>query len=222
MERKRVLTKFKPGQIPWNKGLIGYLKGKIVSDKTRDKLRIASAGRGHSIESRKKMSESHKKLIGKLNPFYGKKHTRESLELNRRATTGRWKDISFRNKVMINRIGKQSGDKNPRWKGGITPISSMIRQCDEYVSWKNSIFTRDDFTCQECGKRGGYLEAHHIKQFTSIMKDFLCEYNQFSPIEDKETLFRLAIKYKPFWELKNGKTMCSECHNITKGVRHGT
>lgn len=228
MERKKVYekhkdnpTSFKPGQAPWNKGLVGYLKGRVVSDETREKLKIASSGRKHTKESKIKMSESHSKLVGELNPFYGKKHSQESIELNREATAGRWKDEGFRKLVLGRRKGKQCGDRNPRWKGGVTPLNSMIRHCEKYLEWINSVFVRDDYTCRECGVRGNYLEAHHEKRFAIIMDEFLYEYDQFSPIEDKETLFRLAMKYKPFWDLGNGKTMCSKCHNVTKGAIHG-
>jgi len=37
-----------------------------------------------------------------------------------------------------------------------------------------------------------------------------------NPIEDKETLVRLAISYEPFWNIDNGKTLCKICHNKTK------
>ena len=86
----------------------------------------------------------------------------------------------------------------------------------ESIDWRNTIFQRDNFTCQECYKRGCYLEAHHIIGFAVLLHNFLAIYNQFSPIEDKEVLVRLAIKYEPFWNIDNGKTLCKECHNMTK------
>ncbi len=45
-----------------------------------------------------------------------------------------------------------------------------------------------------------------------ILEEFLREYSRFSPIEDKETLVRLAVTYKPFWDLNNGITLCKNCH----------
>jgi hypothetical protein len=228
MERKKILVKhkdnptsFKPGFTPWNKGLVGYMKGRIVSTDTREKLRISSTGRKHTDETKGRMSEIKKKLVGSLNPFYGKKHSHESRELNRQKTTERWEGKSYRCKVMTNRLGKQSGKNNPRWKGGITPFNEMVRHCDKYVQWIRDVFNRDNFTCKDCGVRGGNLEAHHKKEFYIIMAEFLTEYDQFSPYEDKETLLRLAMKYEPFWEVGNGKTLCSKCHNITKGAIHG-
>ena len=48
--------------------------------------------------------------------------------------------------------------------------------------------------------------------FSFIFRDFLRLYNQFSVIEDKETLLRLAFTYEPFWDLRNGVTLCKLCH----------
>lgn len=104
---------------------------------------------------------------------------------------------------------------NRRYNGR-TSLNMLIRNCKESKDWRCKVFERDDYTCQVCGKRGGDLEAHHIKSFYSIMSKFLKEYDQFSPIEDKETLVRLALKYKPFWNLDNGQTLCVECHRKTK------
>lgn len=32
----------------------------------------------------------------------------------------------------------------------------------EYIEWRYQMFLRDNFICQECNKRGGDLELHHI------------------------------------------------------------
>ena len=48
--------------------------------------------------------------------------------------------------------------------------------------------------------------------FEFMFQNFLKTYSQFSPIEDKETLTRLAIGYIEFWDINNGITLCSNCH----------
>jgi len=111
----------------------------------------------------------------------------------------------------LNKCGKQSNN----WKGGITELHFWIRSLNEMDNWRNKVFQRDNFTCQKCGNKLG-LEAHHKKQFAILLNEFLKEYDQFSPIEDKETLVRLAMKWKPFWDIDNGKTLCDDCHTHSR------
>lgn len=80
-----------------------------------------------------------------------------------------------------------SGDKNPNWKGGITPENIKIRTSIEYNNWVNSVYQRDGYICQKCKeKRSGNLNAHHILNF--------------SKYPDLRTV------------LENGITFCEECH----------
>lgn len=82
------------------------------------------------------------------------------------------------------------GAKSYWWKGGITPINTLIRNGLDYKLWRESIFKRDKFTCQECGdNRGRNLQAHHIKPFSDYPE------------------LRFAIS--------NGITLCIECHKKT-------
>ena len=113
-----------------------------------------------------------------------------------------------------------SGSKHYAWKGGITPLHFKIRGMIENRQWIKSVLERYCYTCQKCGRQGSYLIAHHIKPFSLIFNKFLQEYNQFSPIEDKETLIRLAINYKPFWDIDNGIAYCWDCHkNLPKKLQ---
>lgn len=105
------------------------------------------------------------------------------------------------------------GNKSCNWKGGLSPLITRIRhELFEMKKWIKDCLERDIYSCQDCGQVGGNLNVHHKRYFHLIMKDFLNEYNQFSPIEDKETLERLSISYKPFWDLNNGITLCVKCH----------
>lgn len=79
---------------------------------------------------------------------------------------------------------RYSGENHANWKGG-----TKGRNKTEQLKWSRKILTRDDFTCQECGQRGGDLHAHHIK-----------------PYEDYEDLR---------WIESNGITLCVKCHYKT-------
>lgn len=34
----------------------------------------------------------------------------------------------------------------------------------KYIAWRNAVFARDGYVCQLTGKKGGRLEAHHIRR----------------------------------------------------------
>lgn len=122
-------------------------------------------------------------------------------------------------KIILQKFFKNT--KGNHYIDGRTPLYNLIRNSSKYFEWRDKIFERDNYTCQECKNRSCkdnivVLNVHHIKLFCVLLEEFLQCYNQFSPIEDKETLVRLAISYQPFWDLNNGKTLCKKCHDITK------
>lgn len=108
-----------------------------------------------------------------------------------------------------------SGNSSHFWNGGISSLAALIRCSLKYKKWRTTIFKRDNYTCQQCKQVGCKLNVDHIIPFSSIFNDFLKLYSQFSPIEDKETLVRLAEGYEPFWDLNNGRTLCIDCHKKT-------
>lgn len=82
-----------------------------------------------------------------------------------------------------------SGDKAPKWNGGISRQYKRGYKTAQFKRWRTAVFQRDDFTCQHCGQRGGYLTAHHIKGFAAYPD----------------------LRY----EVSNGLTLCEECHKKT-------
>ena len=79
-----------------------------------------------------------------------------------------------------------TGETNPNWKGGITPLNEIIRNSADYKIWRIGVFKRDDYTCQKCMVKGGRLEAHHIKPF--------------------------ATHPELRFDVDNGRTLCKDCH----------
>jgi hypothetical protein len=92
------------------------------------------------------------------------------------------------------------GANHHNWKGGVTPIMKQIRTLYEYTRWRSSVFERDDWTCQDCKKRGGTLNAHHIKPFSRIITD-----NNVTTVEEAKLCSEL-------WDISNGITLCNTCH----------
>jgi len=78
------------------------------------------------------------------------------------------------------------GQKSYNWKGGITKENKKIRQNIEFRLWRESVFARDNWTCQKCKTKGGILHPHHIKNFSQYIE------------------LRFAID--------NGITLCKNCH----------
>lgn len=65
------------------------------------------------------------------------------------------------------------------------------RRTPEYRKWRTNVFQRDNYTCQMCGKRGGKLNAHHIKRYRNCISGRT--------------------------NIENGITLCEECH---KAIHH--
>ena len=105
-------------------------------------------------------------------------------------------------------VGYNGGEEHYNWKGGISSTNRKIRQIKEYQLWRYEIFTRDNYTCQECGIRGCYLEAHHIIAFAKLIQKY--------GVKNLEQ----ARICKELWEMKNGQTLCLDCHNLTKQGRN--
>lgn len=130
----------------------------------------------YSEARRKKLSERAKIL------FTGIKNSPETIEKKRLANIG---------------------SKSHFWKGGLTDLKRRLRSCSKYRFWRKSVFERDNYTCQECGIRGGILNADHIKPFSIIMENY------------KITTFIDGINCIEMWNINNGKTLCLDCHKNT-------
>ena len=65
----------------------------------------------------------------------------------------------------------------------------------KYMKWRREVFERDNWTCQNCGKRGCYLEPHHIKSWAKY----------------------LELRF----DINNGITLCKECHKLTRSKKYG-
>jgi hypothetical protein len=95
-------------------------------------------------------------------------------------------------KIRISLLGRptgRTGEKCNLWKGGTSREYDKLKNSIEWKNWRRTIFERDDYTCQKCHKRGGYLHPHHIK-----------ERKNFPELQ---------------FEISNGQTLCIDCHRQT-------
>jgi len=134
-------------------------------------------GKKMSKETREKLSESHKgKNIG--HPKYNFKSA--------------W------NKGLI---GFKSGSEHYNWKGGITPFNRKLRCSSKWKIWRELVFLRDNFICQNpnceyCrNKIGNMLHPHHIKP--------------------------ISLYPKLAFDVNNGITYCKEFHINSKKLHKG-
>ncbi len=152
------------------------------------------------------MTTFSERRIGKGNPFYGRKHSKETLKIMsecKRGVLNPMHGISLHTKkpnycrdcgkkiTAVATLCRQCagverrGPNNANWRGGVSPIRNAM----ESRLWREAVFARDNWTCQECGKRGGALVSHHVKSYRDYPE------------------LRLAID--------NGETLCQKCHKVT-------
>ena len=163
--------------------------GKLQSEETKQKNRDFHIGKKASKETREKMSKFRK---GKATRPAGWKHTEKA-----------------RRKIKASYRGWNDGEKSHLWKGGISALSKLTRSCFKYRQWRSDVFTRDDFTCVFCGKKGCFIEAdHYPKTFAEIFH------------ENEIKSLKQAIDCEEFWNINNGRTLCRKCHDTTKWGRN--
>lgn len=97
--------------------------------------------------------------------------------------------ISHKGKRSKNKSLSKMGNRNPNWKGGISPENKRLRMSARFREWRESVFKRDNFTCQICFERGGELHPDHIKQFAYFPE----------------------LRF----QINNGRTLCKSCHMKT-------
>lgn len=136
-------------------------------------------GTHHTIESRRKLSKS---TIGR--PAWNKGIPFSAESRKKMSESAKKKRLSKEHRRKISESCQ--GEKHWNWKGGIAPRSTKTIR---YERWRRSVFERDNYTCQLCFKRGGELNADHIKPWALFPK----------------------LRFK----LKNGRTLCVKCHRKT-------
>lgn len=156
----------------------------LIKQTPEQKAKAAKSWKGKkrppfSDETRRKMSEAGKKrrlsVLARQKISLSQKGKKPSLETRKKMSNAQ------RKRVMEG--------KHNFWRGGKVshyPELERIRKSQEYKIWRNAVYERDNWTCIWCKKRGGKLNADHIKPFSLFPE------------------LRFAID--------NGRTLCINCH----------
>lgn len=152
------------------------------SPEKREKLRLSNLGKKHNI-SPEGMEKIKKNLPGGWNKGISPSEaTREKI---RQANIGKKYGLETRLKHREHWLG----EKNPNYVDGKSRESGIHYFDLHWKLWREAVFKRDNFTCQSCNKKGGYLEPHHIKGWAQYPE----------------------LRY----EVSNGQTLCKACHKLT-------
>lgn len=209
----------------------GIYKHKSCSKKTKEKISLANTGKKRSFLMKQNISNGRKgknsgkehyiklskKFKGEGNPFYKKKHSKISRIKMSEWHTGKkkpWvksptkgKKLTISHRKHISEKHLQNREKYPNWKGGVYPIHLRIRDSLKYKLWRESVFRINNWSCQNCNKKG-YVEIHHKKSFSSILEEL-------KKGEGIENLYEKAMNYVPLWDIENGQCLCEGCHKKT-------
>lgn len=176
------------GMTPWN-------KGKKLSEEHKRKVGLKSIGRvppnkGTGIKIDKVCLTCSKHFIvgsgGKNRKYCCKKCCPSPMK-------GVKMSEETKLKISKSSKGKNKGENNGAWKGGITSDNYKERRKFKKLLQKK-IFERDNYTCQICGTRGGKLQVDHIRSWSH----------------------NIELRFN----INNCRTLCMACHyKITFGRR---
>jgi hypothetical protein len=153
-------------------------------------------GKHHSPETKEKMRAAH--LANPSRGMLGKHHSPETKEKMRAANLGKqswWKGKkrSVKTRKRMSDAQKKLGNKHPFYVHGRGYLNKSIREKQmgqlDYKLWRETVFARDDRTCQICGACPDSLIADHVKSWRNFPD----------------------LRY----EVENGRTLCAPCHRKT-------
>lgn len=184
---------YKGGEKGWFvKGYIPWHKGEELSEEHKEKLKEAKLNNPVRYWLGKERSEETKEKISRANK--GRRLKPEVLKVEKTCLFCKKKMLLLpclaREYNYCSHKCAFSGEKNPNWKGGITPLVMQIRNSKEMQEWRKAVYERDNYTCQICNMRGGDLNVDHIKPF--------------------------ALYPDLRFDIDNGRTLCIECHRGTE------
>ena len=128
-----------------------------------------------------------------------------------------WQNEDFK-EMQREKMRKQfTGNKNPNYRGNITPIAKHLRERQK--NWFNDCKQQTNYKCQLTNRNSRELHTHHLLSFNIIVDQAHKEYN----IIVKETVseytnkeLELLENYVDTWHKNNNNAvvLCKEVHNL--------
>ncbi len=143
----------------------------------------------------------------------GKKKTPEQIAKFRAKVIGQKRTPEQRAKIAA---GVPKGPNNPAWKGGISSFAYRLRRSVQFKEWRKAVFERDNYTCQNCGRRGIELHPHHQIQFSILLNTLLVLFSGYQQVYER------LLAHPILWSVVNGQTLCKECHIQTPTFARNT
>ncbi len=179
----------KQSRIAKAKGFGKWMTGRTLSTETKQKLSRKQKARCTPEECVRRSEAAKANGYGLW--MKGKKLAPETVEKITAHKRGRTYEAIYGPQAEEEKLKRRTGNRK-RWEGveRIADLRPYQGGSWEYTEWRTAVFEQDDYTCQDCGEKGGELNAHHIFQWAWF------------------PLFRYLV-----W---NGKTLCVKCHKKIK------
>ena len=141
---------------------------------------------------------------------------------NREKVKEKWQDKEFR-QMQSEKMKEMVGKNSHHWKGGITPISKHLGNLPIVSQWFDDSKKQANYACELTVKVGGNLHTHHLKAFSTIIKEAHELHNiQIKPqVKDytEEELHKLEQYVESFHkDTSNAIVLCEQVHNLFHGL----
>lgn len=122
-------------------------------------------------------------------------------------------------KIGAKTKARVQGAGNPRWKGGVSPLRSIVTR-KLWPVWILPILVRDNFTCRSCGTTEKTMDVHHLRRYKDI-RDLIIERNPHLSISVNEEREQIATLIVLEHRMEDGEVLCRACHRSIHFAKRG-